>query len=253
MSRFSLVGKEVYELVLERRFLLTLTLVSAVLSLIFVSLLAQSTWSPASPMEFLMVGEHVGPALVGLLAITLAGDAVARERQDRTIDLLFTAPATQTRYWAALLVAHGLAFLIFSSLLVLFSVLVGWAMGWVAVKGMAFLLIISLLPLFLTLDFLVLSVSARLANGRTSLLLAVVVVLGLLFTSSIGPFGWVLQGTPGWHLVSIWHPFDLAGASARALLEQGTIVWEPMLKAWLEVLLAAALAWTSIATREAGR
>lgn len=254
MSRFALVGKEVYELVLERRLLLTLLLVSAVLSLAFmVMVVDQPADYPASPLDFLQMVRHAGPILVGLLAVALAGDAVARERQDRTLHLLFTAPATRTRYWLALLTAHALAFLALAVLFLAFAVLVGAAMGWVALKGMPILVFLSLLPLFLTLDMLIVACSARFSSGRASLLVALVLVLVLWATSLVGPFGWALRGVPWWGPLSAWHPFDLAGATAQALLERGSLAWTPVLKALGQAVVAGGAAWASIATREAGR
>lgn len=253
MSRFALVGKEVYELVLERRLLLTLFLFSAIFAIPFSIMANQPAQSPASPLEFLEVVQHAGPILAGLLAVVLAGDAVARERQDRTLHLLFTAPATRTRYWVALLVAHVVAFAVLAVLLLLFSFLVGAAMGWVAVKGMALLVVLVLLPLFLALDLLVLAVSARLSSGRTSLIIALVVVLALWTTSLGGPFGWALRDVAAWRYISLWHPFDLAGATAGSLLDRGFIAWTPLWKALLESALAAGAAWASIATKEVGR
>lgn len=253
MSRFALFGKEVYELALERRLLLTLLLVSGIFSLGVGFMLDQPLRHPSSPMEFLGVIQHGGPIIVGLLAVVLAGDAVARERQDRTLHLLFTAPASRTQYWTALLAAHAVAFAVLAALLLLFSALVGAAMGWVAVKGTSLLLVLALLPLFLTLDMLVLACSARLSSGRASLLVALVMVLLLWSTSALGPFGWALQNMPAWSVASAWHPFDLAGTSAASLLERGTLAWTPLLKALAEAVLAGGAAWASIATREAGR
>lgn len=253
MSRFALVRKELYDLVLERRMLLVLLLISALFSLALAVALDQPASDPASPLEFLGMIRYVGPVLVGLLAVALAGDAVARERQDRTLHLLFTAPATRTRYWLALLVAHLVAFAALAVLLLLFSILVGVTMGWVAVKGMGLLIVVSLLPLFLTLDLLVLTASTQLARGSTSLLVAIVLVLLLWCTSLIGPFGWALEGIPWWQVMSLWHPFDLAGASAASLLERGTLSWMPVVTASIEALLVGTFAWAGIGTTEVGR
>lgn len=253
MSRFALLGKEVYDLVLERRFLLSLLLVSTVFSLVLGMMVAQPAHNPPSPLDFLGIVRFAGPLLAALLAVSLAGDAVARERQDRTLHLLFTAPATKTGYWAALLAAHTFAFGVFALLLLAFAVLGGAAMGWVTVKAMLALIFASLLPLFLTLDLLLLASSARLANGRTSLLLALVIVLLLWSTALSGPFGWALAEVPAWKVVAAWHPIDLADASAEGLLEHGTLFWTPMLKASGQAVLAAAASWASIATGEISR
>lgn len=253
MSRFALVGKEIYELVIERRLLLTLFLVSAVFSVVFGVMANQSPLGPQSPLEFLLVAQHIGPVMVALLAIALAGDAIARERQDRTLDLLFTAPATLSRYWWALLSAHLLAFVVLGVLMIGFAVLAGAVMGWVAVKGMTVILVIALLPLFLTLDLLLLAFSARLASGRTSLLVALVVVMTLWSTSLIGPFGWVFRGLPWWNGVSMVHPFDLASTSVGALLERGGVSLVSVLSGWLEVLAVGLVAWFSLVTKEVGR
>lgn len=253
MSRFALVGKEVYELVLERRLLVTLLIVSAVFTFALGTMLAQPASRPASPTDFLGVVRYAGPVLVGLLAIVLAGDAVARERQDRTLHLLFTAPATRTRYWAALLIAHVVAFGLFAALLLLFSILAGAAMGWVAAKAMLGLLFAALLPLFLTVDLLILASSSRFSSGRTSLLVAVVIVLVLWLSGLSGPFGWALKDVPGWGGVSSWHPFDLASSSTEALLQRGVLSWMPLVKSFSEAVLAGAVSWVSIATREVGR
>ena len=253
MSRLALVGKELYDLLLERRLLLTLLLFSAIFAIPFTIMANQPAQSPASPLDFLEVAQHAGPLLIGLLAVVLAGDAVARERQDRTLHLLFTAPATRTRYWAALLVAHAVAFGVLAILLLLFSILVGAALGWVAVKGMAILVVLALLPLFLTLDLFVLAASARLSNGRASLIIALFLVLALWTTSLNGLFGWALRDLTAWQYISPWHPFDLAAASAGSLLDRGLIAWTPFWKAIAEAALATGAAWASIATREVGR
>lgn len=253
MSRFVLLRKEVYELVLERRLLLTLLLVSGVFSLVVGVMANQPPHSPPSPLGFLQGVYLVGPIIVALLAIALAGDAIARERQDRTLHLLFTAPATLSQYGFALVGAHLLAFGAFALLLVVFSVLVGLLMGWVAVKGMAILLLVSLLPLFLIVDLLVLAGSARLGSGRASLLVAIVLVLVLWSTSLMGPFRLVYHSLAWWDLISAWHPFDLAGSSGRSLVDRGELSWAPILKSCLFALIAGALAWASLVTKEVGK
>lgn len=252
MTRFPLVGKETYELVLDRRIPVALLLVSALLTLTFGFMTGQPASNPASPMDFVEPLRFVGPIIVGLFAIALAGDAVSRERQDGTIRLLFTAPTTLSRYWAALTVAHVAAFAALTLVTLAFAALVGLVAGWVAVKATLLLVGLALFPLFLTLDMGLLALSARFASGRTSLVVATLAVVVLWGTGSVGPLGSILEGVDLWGYVSPWHPFDLAYGVGASLLDEGLILWQDVGKAYLEAAATAGVAWAILTRMEVG-
>lgn len=252
MTRFPMVGKATYELVLDRRVPIALLLVSALLTLTFGFMTGQTASNPASPMDFVEPLRFVGPIIVGLFAIALAGDAISRERQDGTIRLLFTAPATLTRYWAALTAAHVLAFATLTVVTLAFAALVGVVAGWVALKATLILVGLALFPLFLTLDMGLLAASARFTSGRTSLVVATLTVVVLWGTGSVGPLGELLKGVDLWSYVSPWHPFDLAYGVGSSLLDEGMIAWQDVGKAYLEAAAAAGIAWASLIRMEVG-
>jgi len=243
--------KEIGDLVRERRLLYFLFALSLIFSIVFSILIGfEDTAGPRTYMDVLF---FAGPLFVAILAVVVAGDAVARERQDRTIHLLFTAPATKNGYLGALAMAHLVAFLAFSGMALLYAILAGVMAGWVAVPITLSYLALGLLPLFTTLSLVLVAMGARMASGRAALVLSTFLVMALWASNQNGPFGWLFAFLDWWPYVSSIHPFDINVSLLNDLRDAGVVDTPALVKLWSWVGVAAIGAWVSLRSLEVGR
>lgn len=250
MTVAALYSKELGAIVRNRRLLYYLLGVGVLTTVVFL-MITQFSRTP-SLRTYVDMHHFLGPLFAGFLALTLSGDAIARERQDRTFHLLFTAPVTKAGYLVALLASHATAFLAFIALSLVIGLTVGLVAGWVAVEIVLLIVVFGVLPTFLLFDAGLVAVGTRIRSGRTGLILATFLVLGSWLTSSVSPFSFAFEGLSWWPAVSWLHPFDNQVRIVQGLINDGRIATLEVLKNLVYMAVATGLAYLGLREMEVG-
>lgn len=220
----AVLRKEAGDLLRERRLAVFLLMLSAALS-VPVVLLGQTLGQGATGRhppgfdELITPIVVVGPIPVLLLALTLGSDAVSRERDEGTLVLLATSPASRTGVWLGKLGGALLAYAALAAVTLVFLVPHSLVLGWTTLEAVAWILLVPFLLLYLFLLGVGFLASTLLSTSRASIgaALGVDLLLFLLQREPPGLGGFLQEFAPGAYGLLQYAPFDATAAAARAV------------------------------------
>lgn len=220
----AVLRKEAGDLLRERRlavFLLMLSVALAVPVVVFGQSIGQGTTGRFPPGfdELITPIVFVGPIPVLLLALILGSDSVSRERDETTLVLLATSPASRTGIWLGKLGGALLAYAAVAAVTLLFLVPHSLVLGWATLEAVFWLLLVPFLALYLFLLGVGFLASTLLSTSRASIgaALGVDLLLFLLQREPPGLGGFLREFAPGAYRFLEYTPFDAAAVAARAV------------------------------------
>jgi ABC-2 type transport system permease protein len=245
----AVLRKEAGDLVRGRRLAVFVLVLSGILAIPYAILSNEiATSGGTSPPRYGDVFTPIvlaGPIAVLLLALALGSDALSRERDEGTLVLLATSPASRAGIWAGKLGGALLAYAAVAAVTLLFLAPWAWTHGGVNVEAAAWVLAIPFLVLYLALLGVGFLLSTVLSTSRASIGAALGIDLGmfLLQLEEPGLGGFLVEFAPAVRDVLRYNPFEVGAVAARALRWGQPLPW-PRLGAVLmmaAVLLGASL------------